>query len=515
MGWIVGATAVNASLIALVTMLMQLPGQQDQVITLAILALVVLLAFSIVLPLVGHRAEEKRRRREEQDEHSRQVNALLAAGTQGNLPRLQDVTNEQLGATPTRYTRQGSAPYIVRSTDDAQLRNLLGQPGPPYPFVLVWGPTKAGKSRILAEAVRATLPAHTQVLVPLGGQQLAELTQLGLPIAGDEPGLVVLDDLTPADLEALTTVVLDTVLERALLVATMTAKRRRAVLASGSEVTRVARAALERADNYELEFRPPTAEELSQARELYPAERFRGSIAETLVGGVELIAKYRAGQDDNPAGCALVRAAVDCRRAGLNRPISDSELRRLFPIYLPMIQVGMPASTEQYNTGLTQWAAVPVASQVALLTRTVIATSGQDGWDVLDHVVSADEGTDHAPRPIPVELWPELLDFITPRDALNISFAAYDRQHTDHAITAFRKASTSTQPDQASMAACALGILLQEQGDTDGARAAYQLAIDSGHPDHGPTAAYALGVLLEEQGNADGARTAYQHAIDS
>jgi hypothetical protein len=44
-----------------------------------------------------------------------------------------------------------------------------------------------------------------------------------------------------------------------------------------------------------------TAEE-AEAQRLYPAEHFTGSIAETLVGGREVISRYRASQDSDPAG---------------------------------------------------------------------------------------------------------------------------------------------------------------------------------------------------------------------
>ena len=52
------------------------------------------------------------------------------------------------------------------------------------------------------------------------------------------------------------------------------------------------------------------------------------------------------------------------------------------------------------------------------------------------------------------------------------------------------------------------------QGDTAGARTVYQQAIDSGHPDDASMAAYNLGVLLEDLGDFAGARAAYLQAID-
>ena len=183
------------------------------------------------------------------------------------------------------------------------------------------------------------------------------------------PAIVLLDDLDPADLEALTPDVLDRVTSWAVIAATMTARQRNDVLKSGSEVGAVARSALEhRSRQYELPSDPPAGAAKADAERLYPGESFDGSIAETLVGGRELIARYKASHDENPAGCAVLRAAIDCRRAGLSRPVTEPELRRLFPSYLQAIRVDLAPTDELFAEGV-RWAAVPVASQVALLRR--------------------------------------------------------------------------------------------------------------------------------------------------
>ncbi|MDX3108963.1 tetratricopeptide repeat protein [Nonomuraea angiospora] len=504
-------------------MLMQLPGQRDSVITLAILVVLVCLVPSVALPLIGRRIEELQRLAEEHNQRDQHVSSLLSYGHARRLPRLEEVNAEQLGATATRYTRQGRAPYIERSPDDEALRTVLSSPGLPHPFVLVWGTTKAGKSRTLAEALFAALPSHTEVLIPASGQALAELAQAGLPFTADSPALVYLDDLTVADLEALTANVLDVVTNRAVLAATMTAKRRSQALSSGQDITHVARAALARThndgDGHELAFRFPSPSELAQAQELYPDETFRGSIAETLVGGAELIARYRAGQDENPAGYAIVQAAIDARRAGLDRPITGTELKHLFELYLPRVRAGMRATEAAYQHGLHQWATTPVASQVALLTPStpVGMPAGDAAWIVLDHAISADEGilADYSARPIPDELWPELIDLAAPVDAFAISYAAYQRNRITDAIAAARKATASPDSDKSAQAAVNLGVMLLQQGDTDGAQEAYQIAIDSDHPHAMPAAAVNLGNLLKQEGDPEGAQAAYQFAIDS
>jgi hypothetical protein len=107
---------------------------------------------------------------------------------------------------------------------------------------------------------------------------------------------------------------------------------------------------------YELAAGAPAEGEQSEAERLYPAERFDGSIAETLVGARELIARYRAGPDTCPAGCALIRAAVDMRRQGITRPVTETELRQLSPLYLPVVRTGLRPTPDAFGDGIA-WAA--------------------------------------------------------------------------------------------------------------------------------------------------------------
>jgi tetratricopeptide (TPR) repeat protein len=528
--WIVAASATNVALLGVVGLVIQLPGQAEATVTWLILVFLVLSALTIVFPVAGyalerreHANEEQRRQLEREAAFKRQlrdqVDRLLAEGSSSRLPRLSELPDERLGVTPTLYTKEARAPYVGRRTlqrdYDVDLRTLLAEPGPPYPFVVVWGTTKAGKSRTLAEAARAVFQDDPAVIIPQGGgQAVAELARLDLPVPEDSGTVIVwLDDLNPADLEALTSQAIDTLSQRAIIVATMTARRREEIKKTGGEVTAVARMALSRAREFELPFEMSEAER-TEAQRLYPEERFSASVAETLVGGPELVAKYRAGQDSNPAGCAIVRAAIDCRRAGLSRPITEPELLHLFPIYLPMVRRGISPTPSHFADGL-QWATHPIASQVSLLQASDPDQQPQK-WMVFDHAVTADEGTDeHQPRALPAELWPELIRIVPTKDLFTVGLTAYIRHQLDVAIEAFRKASKTDRSEIKNLAKLILGMLLHEQGDENGARANLQQVIDSSDKDAAPAAAFNLGAILEEHGNIDGARTAYQRAIDS
>ena len=523
--WIVGATAVNGALATLLAVLIALPDQSHRTVGTLIVVLILVLVLSVIFPVAGRvvdkRNEKAERERERQEQAAAQAQArlehmdrLLALGSSAGLPRLSEVTNDLLGVTPTRYSIEGNDPYVARPAADRAIRDLLRQPGPPYPFVIVWGTTKTGKSRTLAEALRATFDEDPVVVRPLDSQALPELARLGIDrLVDHRPAVVLLDDLDPAGLEALTAEVLNLVRGWAVIAATMTAQRRAEVL-TASGVGTLARASLAAVSGeYEMTAEAPSGNEKDEAERLYPGESFDGSIAETLVGARELIARYKASFDTNPAGCALLRAAIDFRRAGITRPVAEMELRRLFPLYLPVIRAGLLPTAEQFTNAI-HWATQPVASQVALL-RPVSPVSGPPAWTVFDHAMTSDDAHGSQGRPIPADIWSELIDIIPTRDTFAVGLSAFVRHEISAAITAFRKATTSDQADIASAGALTLGALLQERGDTEEASTAYQFAVDSGHADLAPIAAFQLGNLLKDRGDFGGAQVAYQHAIDS
>jgi predicted negative regulator of RcsB-dependent stress response len=547
--WILAAGAIDTALMALVGVLISLPGQSGKTISSLITALIVLLVLSVVFPVTGRMVDERGKTPELELDQRNHADHLLVQGSTKRLPRLSELTDDVLGVTPTRYSIEGHAPYVPRPEADEKVRSLLATPGPPYPFVIVWGTTKAGKSRTLAEALRATFTHDPAVVVPLDAHAIADFARLEVDrLVRRPPAVVVLDDLYPAGLETLTVDVLAKVRSWAVIAATMTAQRRADVLTTGGEVGAIARAALASiSGEYELPSSPPTGAEKDEAERLYPAEVFDGSIAETLVGARELIARYKASYDTNPAGCAVVRAAIDVRRAGLDRPVTQSELSRLFPRYLHSIRIGLTPTDEQFAAGI-EWATQPVTSKVALLRPT---NTGQEptAWTVFDHVVTADEGHEGHKRLIPAETWTELIEMLPVPDAVQVGFTAniagnktaatealrkaagsdylteipmlamavgmlLKRQDADYARVALQQAIESDDAQAAALARISLGDIFRQEGDWDSALAQYQQAIDSGDTNVVPIALIGLGDVLRQQGDIDGARSAYQRTID-
>jgi hypothetical protein len=218
-----------------------------------------------------------------------------------------------------------------------------------------------------------------------------------------------LDDLDEARLGALTPSLLDR-LGSEVVVASMTSQRRGRITGSDSDIGRVARSALDSAEKIHLDFEP-TDEERSDAEALYPDEHFDHSIGEPLVAADKLTARFDAGRDsrddDNePVGYALVRVAIDWRRVGLSRPIRESELRELYPKYLPSVRVGLEPSDDLYKGGLV-WACQPLVSQVALLEK--VSVGEEQGFVAFDYLVALLDGQHSYPRR---DVLPAIWDFV-------------------------------------------------------------------------------------------------------
>jgi tetratricopeptide (TPR) repeat protein len=491
---------------------MKLADKQHRLLVQLVIASAVLAGAGFAAATVGRLADLRGRRVRQVAEWRATVRRLLRLFPGDALPRLSAIPDTALGPTPTRYTEHDRAPYVARPGVDERLAELLSNSGPPYPFVVLVGASKAGKSRTLAEAARkAFRGSDPEVIIPNGGEALAGLMRLDPPLPlSARPALVWLDDLTVADAIQLSADVLDEGAQRAVLVATMTDMRWDQVLNSGSDIEATARAALYRAVRVTLDFELTEAEQ-AQARQMYPDEDVRASIAETLVGGEQLVHKLRAGRDSEPAGFAIVQAAIDARRAGLSRPITDVELRSLYPLYLRRVRINLDPTTALFEQGL-DWAKKPVASQVALIRPA--GTEG--GWDVLDYVIAVEDGQGGRPaRPILDQVWPELLAVVSARDAFGLGVGAFLKHKTDTAVAAFRRALDSGIPEVIPVAATLLGLLLAGQRDVEGARAAYQATIDSGDTALVPSAATLLGLLLAGQRDVEGARAAFQMAVDS
>lgn len=383
-------------------------------------------------------------------------------------------------------------PYIHREGVDTTLREAIKT----EQFVLVIGASKAGKSRTAFEAARNIEPEPT-LLVPASPEELPKLLDLGLPVDRSRPSVLWLDDLDRyLEKPGMSRALFDDLGERGnrvVVLATITLTAYDRLHDGEGQIGRSAREVL---DLFETEI--TVSSEISDAErdvaeDLYPGQRFDAGIGEHFAAAYELIHKFKTGREVHRHGFAVVVAALDWRRAGLSRPITEAELQELYALCLERFSPLSEANDEDYQGGLA-WACEPLVSRAALLTR---ATNGRSKtFEIFDYVRDWSDGAggdvDQSLRAVPQTIWRFVISWAVPTEAYAVGVAAYIRANLDAATNALTKAANSDDSNVAPKAAYALGWLLAEQGEVERAEEYYQRAMDSGHSDQAPMAAQAL-----------------------
>lgn len=432
------------------------------------------------------------------------------------VPTLTELSDEALGATPTRYSEEGTAPYVPRPVVDNHLRSKLRERQRPYPFVILVGDSKSGKTRAAIESARSALDETTSILIAKDGKSLEILANASAENSLlSTPTLVWLDDLTAITLNHLTGTTLLSITQWAMIVGTMTWQRYNQIIHSQGDITASARTALYRAHLVELPFESDESE-LKAARALYPGEEFTGSIAETLVAGKSLAARLKSGQSDHPHGVATVQAVIDWKRAGMERPIRLKELNQLLPPYLEALGVHLPASSADVEQGL-KWALEPAASKVSLIhsrsyqrdkldddekesillfREETLGLYDESGWVPLDYVVQETDGSEGLHRHLPDHTWDKLIEILAPIELHDIAVEANTRGKRDVVYKILEVFAAEAEERRAST-----GLAHEERGEYDKARKVYEDAIDSGHPRQMSEGHALLGILLFKQGN--------------
>ncbi|MFD2473340.1 hypothetical protein [Amycolatopsis silviterrae] len=336
-------------------------------------------------------------------------------------------------------------PYIRRDLHD-ELSAKIRRGG----FVLVVGESTAGKTRMVYEAVRATCPDHT-LLAPANREALADVVEA----VADTPRCVLwLDDLERfMGAGGLTPNLLDKILSRrredAVIAATMrspefdrySAREEGSVPDHDLDAWRDARDILRLADVVELS-RRWTAEELARARAYDNDPRIRSALpyvgkfglAEMLAAGPELVRNWHTGwaPGAHPRGAALVTAAVDCRRAGVDEPVPLDVLVELSRSRLNDRggELLRPESPEE---------ALAWATRTSHGASSLLLPAEQPGhYIAFDYLVDLPD-FDLAP----VATWRILLTRADPQQAFRIGEAAARTFQHSIAAEAFRKAAES------------------------------------------------------------------------
>src|SRR6266496_212515 len=336
------------------------------------------------------------------------------------LPKVTDANPYHLGVFNSRRAEdyrgdRSRPPYVPRAADE-ELGSLLRS----QPLVLVKGQSRAGKSRTAFEVAARELGGW-RLLAPIDRAALAGLAELN-PLLGRGVRELV-NRFDPGAITLPTT------------------------------------------------FDDP-AEQAAIAK-LYPGEQVSGGLAEYLAAAHELVDRLEIGQASVPEGAGLVLAAVDCRRAGLDRPIAKADLAALLPLYLKQLRPRLPMQEGDVDQAL-RWATQPVGRTAALLIADPDPLAGT--FRAADPVIDYVERRDGRKLAHPA-VWEYLLGRVSVEEAVQVAFAAYSRDEPRVTMIALQRVAHSGQPEMAPMAAYNLGVLLQEQGDVTGAQVAYRQAI--------------------------------------
>lgn len=334
--------------------------------------------------------------------------------------------------------------YVSRDVVDDKLRRRLSAAG----FVLVTGPSAAGKSRSAYEAVQAAVPGH-RLIAPDGRKYLAA----ALDRLGRERRCVLwLDDLERfTGPDGLTRAAVGRVLEgrghHRLIVATIRdgelerhAPDDAGIDAAGRELRRGVREVLELA--WRVEVRGAFgAAELARARDsgdpqIARALEQRGGygVTQYLAAAPRLLTAWRSGWENYPRGAALVAAAVDCRRAGLTGSIPRSLIEAVHNLYLSRLTSG----TGQVETLQAAWAwatTPPDGIFVPFLRRT-----GRGDYIVFDYLIDAVQRHVTADDLIPRQVLSRALRHAGPAEAQSIGWTSRSQDMYDVALVAFGQA---------------------------------------------------------------------------
>jgi tetratricopeptide (TPR) repeat protein len=431
-----------------------------------------------------------------------QATLALPLDPGGVLPDLAEVNIHDLGVSPAVYMKaeQPFNPYVERGNAERDLEQALAT----QPFVLLVGRSKSGKSRTLIEVLRRWYDGRgARIAVPQPDNPgLAELTAL-LPVDG-QPVVIWLENLEqyfkPHGLDVKILHRLTARHPDVTVVATMTWTAYESALGNAAAQAVMARIQPGRVS---LDNRL-TDDERARASEIYPRMDFteRG-IGENMVAAPLLESRYHAAAEMGPYEWATLRAAIDWRRVGVDRPVPEPVLRELSSRYL---ETPVPGDDQDaFGAGL-RWACQPVAGSIALLRPSA------NGYQPFDYIVEFDESQN---REVPAATWDWIVGAAEPDDLFRVSIVALINGRAEVAERAVRRAyEAAGDAETAARSGVLLGELLLVNDDEPGAETVWR-AVADGPAETAALARINLGALLLQRGELNAAEELLVQVIDA
>lgn len=363
---------------------------------------------------------------------------------------------DPLGAAAGRVDAAGSSdrvpPYVPRDIHD-RLVELLAASG----FVLLVGESMAGKSRAAYEAMRAALSDHT-LIAPRSKSVLADAIERAARL----PRCVLWLDNTERFLgsDGLTSTNVARLIggsghHRVVLATLRSAEMARYTDAAHPDTTDTAEArnVLEQATQLRLR-RPLTSAERERALTRAWDQRIADALdhadeyglAEYLAAGPELLNDWEnAWEAGHPRAAALIAAAVDCRRAGLTRPLPRTLLESLHERYLAR-RGGNRLGPEPLDEAWA-WAMHPRRATTALIRPSTDPDSEPAAVEVFDYLVDATQQDATPENCVPEQTLTTALAQGDATEAGQIGAMAYDYGHYELAARAFERAHALISAD--------------------------------------------------------------------
>jgi TPR repeat protein len=376
--------------------------------------------------------------------------------------------------------------YVPRDLDE-ELRSALKEHSSHGGFLLLAGEAASGKTRCAYEAVRATLP-DWRMLLPPSARDLAALVIAGIPLGRT---IIWLDDavhfLGPGALTARTVRrLLADCTEPVILIGTIWPTDYDRLLDPASqgdkrELNAEPRQILRLAHRFEVpgQF---SAAEWSRALQIAATDpRIREAVAHaeaaavpsTLACAPDLIRRWE--QPSDPAGAAVITAAVEACLCGHPAVIGPDLLQRLAEEYLTSAQKA--AATPGWFTTAVAWACRPVRGTVAPLVPSARRIGELDGYTVSDILVHRGARRFAAQQALPTAPWDILADYADIDACGDVGLRAMYYGQTSHAIHALRRRADTGDTETM----VTLGMTYLDEGDLGSAQAWYQKAAEAGN----------------------------------